>query len=243
LFDRSALSGPSSGPVHAISDDGSRVFFDTADPLVSQDTNESLDVYEWEAQDTGGCALSTGCVHLISSGKDPAPSFFLGESPYEYETPSGGSVCRRNAEGAEEPGRHCEKVEGGNVFFGTHARLVPEDTDAEGDIYDARICSGEELCIQPAAGVTAQCEGDACQNPPALPGAPSSGTLTSAGSGNIAPAVSSTPAVTKKAAPCKRGFVRKKVKRQERCVKQPKAKPKHKAKAKKSAQINRGASR
>ena len=49
------------------SSDGSRIFFDTSDPLSPKDTNGLQDVYEWE----------NGVTHLISSGKGDRPSFFL----------------------------------------------------------------------------------------------------------------------------------------------------------------------
>ena len=47
-----------------ISDDGGRVFFDSGEPLVPQDTNGWLDVYEWErpaspAESTNFCARSS----------------------------------------------------------------------------------------------------------------------------------------------------------------------------------------
>lgn len=54
-----------------ISSDGSRVFFDTPDPLVAHDTNGQRDVYEWE----------NGSVYLISSGKSSEPSELLDSSP------------------------------------------------------------------------------------------------------------------------------------------------------------------
>ena len=145
-FSRSASAEPSSSVVRAMSDDGSSIFFDTADALVPQDTNGTLDVYEWHE----------GQLNLISSGEDPAPSFFLGASS-----------------------------NGANVFFGTHAKLVREDTDADGDIYDARVCTGEDPCIKPPVGETAQCEGDACQTPPPLPLTQAPGTLTLTSSGNV----------------------------------------------------------
>ncbi len=146
---------PADGPVRAISNNGAYAFFATADALVPQDTNGTLDVYEWHE----------GKVSLISSGTDPAPSFFLGYSP--YTTPSG------------------EVIEGGNVFFGTHARLVPQDTDTAGDIYDARICTAESPCIKPPPGATAQCEGDACQRPPSAPIDATPGSLTFSGAGDL----------------------------------------------------------
>lgn len=143
---------PAGGPVRAMSDDGSHVFFDSADPLVPQADNGTLDVYEWEIPGDGGCERSNGCVHLISSGLDPAPSYFLGAS-----------------------------ANGSNVFFGTHARLTPQDTDTAGDLYDARIGGGKGV-----GGGVGPCEGDACQNPPPPPIDASPGSLTFFGAGNFA---------------------------------------------------------
>ncbi len=53
-----------------ISPDGSRVFFETADALVPQDTNGLSDVYEWE----------NGRIYLISSGQGTSGSNFSGAS-------------------------------------------------------------------------------------------------------------------------------------------------------------------
>jgi hypothetical protein len=97
-----------------------------------------------------------GVVSLISSGHDAHPSFLLGSSP-----------------------------DGANVFFGTHARLVPQDTDDAGDLYDARICTESDPCITPPAGETAQCEGGACQSSPPPPLDASPGSLTFSGAGNL----------------------------------------------------------
>jgi hypothetical protein len=63
-----------------ISDDGSRVFFNSAEPLVSQDTNGKLDVYEWERDGAGSCHESDGCVDLLSGGTSSSASWFLGAS-------------------------------------------------------------------------------------------------------------------------------------------------------------------
>jgi hypothetical protein len=53
-----------------ISADGSRVFFDTPDPLVNQDTNGVRDVYEWEGEHQ----------YLISSGRSAENSYVLDSS-------------------------------------------------------------------------------------------------------------------------------------------------------------------
>jgi hypothetical protein len=100
-----------------------------------------------------------GLISLISSGSDADPSFFLGASP-----------------------------DGANVFFGTHARLVPRDTDTSGDIYDARICTSSDPCFGPPVAKTAQCEGDACQNPPQSLIDTTPASLTFSGAGDVEPA-------------------------------------------------------
>ena len=134
-----------------------------------------------------------GCISLISSGDDPTPSYFLGAS-----------------------------ANGSNVFFGTHARLAPQDTDESGDLYDARI--GGSFPVPAGKG---PCEGAACQSPPPAPIDATPGSLTFSGPGNLLPVASpATPVkktTKKKTARCKRGYVRKKVKRKTECVRARKA--------------------
>jgi DNA-binding beta-propeller fold protein YncE len=83
---RERPTGPSSVPdwlnanynPHYLSEDGNRVFFDSADGLTLRDTNGGEGVYEWE---TGGpCAQSEGCVYLISSGIGNGESLFADAS-------------------------------------------------------------------------------------------------------------------------------------------------------------------
>jgi hypothetical protein len=200
-FTRSARAAIDAGPVQAMSNNGAYVFFDSADPLVSTATNETLDVYEWHE----------GQIALIGSGSDPAPSFFLGMS--SYETPS-----------------H-ETVEAGNVFIGTHANLVPwQHTEAEGNIYDARICRPEEgePCLDAPAVRTGQCENSSCQSPPSPPDDATPTSLTFAGPGDLVTELAPPPppkaAIRKATSPCKRGYVKKKVKKKTQCVR--KARPK-----------------
>jgi hypothetical protein len=57
---------------HALSDDGRFVFFETGERLVPEDTNNQVDVYEYDVQ--------TEEQHLISSGTSSAPSYFLDAS-------------------------------------------------------------------------------------------------------------------------------------------------------------------
>jgi hypothetical protein len=168
-----------------ISADGDRIFFDSPDPLVPQDSNTSSpplsvgdgnfvtqgdDVYEWE----------NGVVYLISTGKSPLNSYLLDSSE-----------------------------NGNDVFFATAEGLVPGDTDGGFDIYDARIPHEGE----PYSPAAVPCEGSVCQGPPNVPAPltpPASATFT--GLGNPTPEVTPPPVktVTKKTVKCKKGFTKKK---------------------------------
>ena len=163
---------PAGMPPRPISENGEYVFFDTAESLVPGDTNGKIDVYEWHA----------GTISLITTGQDTNDSFFLDSGSYA------------NAEG--------EVVEGGNVFFGTHAKLVPADTDSQGDLYDARIGGGFPSPI----GV-GPCEGDACQTPPPAPIDPTQTLLPSLGvsMSEAAPPPAPPRKAAKKVVRCKKG--------------------------------------
>lgn len=95
-----------------LSADGKRLYFNSFDSLVPDDTNGAQDVYEWEDDGVGTCERSEGCVHLISSGKSPAKSEFVDAD-----------------------------ASGANVFFETSSNLVGEDNGYI-DIYDAREFGG-----------------------------------------------------------------------------------------------------
>jgi hypothetical protein len=96
----------------ALSDDGNRVFFNSFDALVAQDTNGQQDVYQWEAQGTGGCQRVGGCIDLISTGESPEKSEFVDAS-----------------------------ANGGTVFFETSSSIDPADPGLI-DIYAARAGGG-----------------------------------------------------------------------------------------------------
>jgi hypothetical protein len=175
-----------------VSIDGSRVFFDSPDPLVPQDANTApplhtpteevkyhergRDVYEWE----------NGKVYLISTGTSSQPSY-LGDA----------------------------SANGNDVFFSTAQGIAPGDTDESYDVYDARVPRPGDRPPPPPA----PCEGDVCQGPPSvysLLGAPASATFN--GLGNPPPSLpAATPARAKpaaKATRCGKGFA----KRHGKCV-------------------------
>jgi len=93
-----------------ISADASKVFFESAEPLVPQETSGKTEVYEWEREGTGGCQRGEGCLHLLSVGAVGQESIFLDAS-----------------------------ASGDNVFFATRAQLLSEDQSDNTVIYDARV--------------------------------------------------------------------------------------------------------
>jgi hypothetical protein len=110
-----------------ISDDGSRVFFDSAEPLVPQDTNGKLDVYEWERDGTGSCQESMGCVYLLSGGQSGSSSWLVGTS-----------------------------ASGDDVFIASRAPLVPGDPYDSFAVYDARVGGAQPLASPVCTGTGCQ---------------------------------------------------------------------------------------
>jgi hypothetical protein len=144
--------------LHWISEDGSRVFFDTAQPLVSQDTNHLTDVYEWEREGAPSCPPAVhprpngGCVYLLSGGTSTDISLLIDAS-----------------------------ANGSDVFFLTRGKLIPQDHNDNVKLYDARVGGG-------FPETSLACTGTGCQGvPPASPlfETPSSATFN--GVGNFPP--------------------------------------------------------
>ncbi len=203
-FARSGTTGAADGPPVGISDNGEYVFFDTQARLVPQAENHTLDVYEWHEDPVSHAAT----VSLLSSPTDPFPSFFLGSSPYEYTNAGGEHV----------------KLEGGNVFIGTHGNLVPQDTNSAGNIYDVRICQSQSPCIKPPPPPPLQCEGGTCQTPGVAPADPPATLLAPpvGGQPNSLTAETKGKVTTGTSPKCRKGFVKRKVKKREVCVRKPK---------------------
>jgi NHL repeat len=117
--------------------DAGRLYFDSADALVAQDTNEKEDVYQYEPQGDGDCARSGGCVGLISSGAGDTASAFLDASE-----------------------------SGDDVFFLSAGQLVATDQDNAFDVYDAHVCSASSPCVVAHAPSTVECaSASACREP------------------------------------------------------------------------------
>jgi DNA-binding beta-propeller fold protein YncE len=178
-----------------MSDDGSRVFFESPVGLtphalddVQIATEESnaheveriyaRNVYEWEQAGVGSCpvAQSAGCTYLISDGRDTSVN-------------SGNAVqCVTNQQGGNLASAVCllgTDTTGDDVFFTTDDQLVGSDTNTELDYYDARVCGGEDGPCVASSSPAAGCSGEECHGIPAAQlSAPSGGTLTFNGAGN-----------------------------------------------------------
>lgn len=113
------------GLARFLSDDGSRAFFNSEMDLVPADTNGVQDVYVWEE----------GRLALVSTGKDPSPSFLHGAS-----------------------------ASGGDAFFLTRERLVGQDSDGLVDVYDSRVGGGIAQQSPPPPGEPCQGEAE-CRAP------------------------------------------------------------------------------
>jgi hypothetical protein len=157
-----------------LSENGTRVFFDTEEALVTQDKNGEMDVYEWEREGEGTCERMSesfigsagGCLYLISTGQSTSESYFGDAS-----------------------------ANGNDAFLFTRQSLVSGDRDYNVDVYDARVNGGIAAQNQPPATPCASEE--ACRG--GSPAAPVFGALSSAsftGVGNLAAEASVKPITT-----------------------------------------------
>ncbi len=159
-------SSPAPTLTRNLSASGDRVFFESTDALLPEDTNDPggcpqtgpfngaypscLSVYEWEAEGSGSCgskAEDGGCLYLLSPPGDTGASF-LGDA----------------------------SASGDDVFLFARAPLVSQDTDRLLDLYDARVGGGlaaqNQLSITPCEGAEAchgQTSSPADQPQPATP--------------------------------------------------------------------------
>ncbi len=110
-----------------ISADGNRVFFDSLDALVPQDTNGWNDVYEWERDGSGSCTTPSGCIYLLSGGTSAEGAYLLDAS-----------------------------ANGNDVFLATRAQLSPEDQNENVDAYDLRVGAATPAVVPQCTGTGCQ---------------------------------------------------------------------------------------
>ncbi|HSS41623.1 MAG TPA: hypothetical protein VLK37_03635, partial [Solirubrobacterales bacterium] len=159
---------PASTLSRNLSADGQRVFFETTDPLVVEDTNGAAgcpavgsrlqnfsacsDVYEWEAPGSGSCTAARavaggGCIYLLSTGKGSEPALIADAS-----------------------------ADGKDVYLFSRSRLAGQDGDSLQDVYDVRVDGG--LASQNQAPPPVPCEGEGACRPAATPPPPSPSAAT-----------------------------------------------------------------
>jgi hypothetical protein len=150
--------------------DSGRLFFDSPDALVPQDTNGLADPYEYELAGVGDCTSASatyskrsgGCVNLVSSGTSSGESLFYDASE-----------------------------NGDDVFFITASRLVSEDYDTAYDVYDAHVCSTAVPCRAAPVSPPPCTSGDSCKAAPSpqpeIFGPAPSATFSGAGNVVVSP--------------------------------------------------------
>jgi hypothetical protein len=136
---------------------GTEVFFDSSQPLVSGDGNGTQDVYEWESEGSTSCPAATsingGCVFLLSSGESSDFSFFVD---------------------ADQSGE--------NVFLTHRGQLgAAGRADNKVHLYDLRVGGGFPEVSTGCAGASCSSTPEGAQVPAAPP------SLGFSGAGNFAP--------------------------------------------------------
>ena len=201
------------GLTSPMSEDGSRVFFQTPDSLVPEDTNgnapaspkfgtaTSTDVYEWEA----------GNVSLLSSGASSTPTVLQGTTP-----------------------------SGDDVLFTTTAQLVPSEGDGGYEnVFDARVGGGFPEPSATPSCVGAGCRSEFGIAPaPAVPA-----STTPQGTGRAPATTTAATKPKPKPAGCRKGLVRKRIKHKSTCAKRAKKARKHARKTSHTATASHGSKR
>jgi hypothetical protein len=146
--------------------------------------------------------LTTHALNDVQIGdKEGSPRY--AQNVYEYHEGTV-SLISDGHDASVEPSELCNQFStvcllgsdatGSNVFFATADPLLPQDTDTQLDIYDARICTPSEPCLKPPPPVASGCLGEACHGtPPATPGPPDVPTSTFNGAGNAGNVVMPPP--------------------------------------------------
>ena len=177
IADASGVAAPRST---AVSADGSRVLFITAEPLVAADGDSADDVYQRSGGTTtlisGGQAVSASAASFSGASDDDTHVFFnTGEQivgadtdgvPDVYQRASGItsqiSTGPAGGNGAFGAGFADSSADGASAFFVTSESLVAADTDNAVDIYER---SGSATALVSAGQINGNGAFDANYNP------------------------------------------------------------------------------
>jgi hypothetical protein len=165
-----------------------RLFFDSEDGLVPQDTNGTEDVYEFEPQ--GVPEGEHACSPSSSDGSgvfEPVRGFKV--SGREGQEGAGCVALISSGDSSEESGFLDASEDGSDVFIVTTAKLSPQDKDNAYDVYDAHECTVTSLCLAtsiapPPCDTEASCKPSPTSQPEIYGVGP---TETFSGPGNAAP--------------------------------------------------------
>jgi len=168
--------------------DSGRLFFNSYDPLVPDDTNGTWDVYEYEPEGVG--SEEARCGPSVASGSEVyKPARAYSANGAERVEPVACVALMSSGRSSEEAAFLDASETGNEVFFLTAEKLSPQDTDNAFDVYDAHECTRVSPCItpQPPAEVPACHSEAACRqatgpqpsyNPPATSQFTTPGNIT-----------------------------------------------------------------
>ena len=157
---------------HAISRDGSRVFFETDEQLLAADTDSETDVYERSAGTTSlvstGPAGGNGAFFVAFGGVSADGTRVVFETDeqlvaadsdatYDVYQRAGGtttliSTGPSGGNGNFDAGYREISADGTHVFFQTQEQLVTADTDAQTDVYGRSGGTTTLISTGPAGG-------------------------------------------------------------------------------------------
>ena len=148
-------------PTRVLAEGGEKLFFNSFEALVARDTNGKQDVYEWERADSKKECEELGAERFAPAEGGCLSLISSGQSSTDSELVD-------------------SSADGRDVFFSTDSSLVPQDYGLV-DIYDAREGGG----FPPPEPPRPECEGEACQSPPAPPREQTPASLGFEGQGNV----------------------------------------------------------
>ncbi len=179
--------------------DSGRLFFDSPDGLVSKDTNQKEDVYEYEPTGVGSgaavCASTSGDGSEVYKAKH---AYGPGESEGRAGEEEAGCVALISSGGSSHESAFLDASEtSGDVFLMTAAQLESSDTDGSYDVYDAHSCTPESPCNPTAQVAPGDCKQTSSCSPGSTQAAAVEAPLSSLfqGEGNVPP---QPPVVVKK---------------------------------------------
>jgi Tol biopolymer transport system component len=124
----------------AVTDDGGKVFFDSPDPLVPQDVNGRMDVYEYD--------VAAGEVHLISDGQSNSDALFVEASPDGHDVffTTRGKLVQSDTD--DNTDIYDARVDGGIA-----AQAVTAPNECAGDSCQGSLALPPALAATSSAGV------------------------------------------------------------------------------------------